>query len=122
MGNFDHYPDMNRDGKKDSYDSGAFHNLMDEPTTQHNNYKSSPQGPMYDIHGNRVWPAQLVTPKEEVFVYRVVAALGALATGVPAYLLYKSDLSDNTFFGLLIILLFMACIVSIKEMLFGWPR
>lgn len=29
MGEFDHYPDMNKDGKVDSYDRAVFHDLMD---------------------------------------------------------------------------------------------
>ena len=36
MGNFDHYPDMNRDGKNDLYDSGAFHNSMNQHSSHHN--------------------------------------------------------------------------------------
>ncbi|MBP0962758.1 MAG: hypothetical protein J6Q99_00470 [Oscillospiraceae bacterium] len=30
MGQFDHYPDMNQDGKKDIYDCITYHDLMDE--------------------------------------------------------------------------------------------
>ena len=34
MGQFDHYPDMNHDGKKDIYDCVVFHELMDEDEQQ----------------------------------------------------------------------------------------
>lgn len=30
MSEFDHYPDMNKDGKVDSYDRAVFYDLMDE--------------------------------------------------------------------------------------------
>jgi len=42
MGQFDHYPDMNQDGKKDLYDCVTFHEMMgeDEKNNKKNTYKS----------------------------------------------------------------------------------
>ena len=35
MGEFDHYPDMNHDGKVNSYDRAVFHDLMDEDNAEY---------------------------------------------------------------------------------------
>lgn len=117
---FNHYPDMDHDGDHDLKDSGMFHEMMGEWETQQTDGNRKEDIPHY-ANGKKVWPAQMGTKKEDVLAYRITCAIGALVTGVPGLLLLNSE-PDNGLLAFITLALLISSIISIKELIFGWPK